>query len=94
MIRLFDPKYYQNVHTDLAPFFEKCDVICSSRPGFGSREEMMQFVEQSGHGKKVTLVDIVDDDDNDKGVELKEVPVNELSSTLIRDAIKNKNWSL
>ncbi|KAF9409438.1 hypothetical protein BGZ94_001961 [Podila epigama] len=62
MTRLFDPKYYKDVHSDMAPFFAQCDVICSSRPGYGSREEMMKFVQASGHGDKVTLVDILEDE--------------------------------
>lgn len=64
MTRLFDPKYYKDVHADMAPFFEQCDVICSSRPGYGTREEMMGFVKASGHGDKVTLVDLSEENED------------------------------
>ncbi|KAF9100538.1 hypothetical protein BGX27_000347 [Mortierella sp. AM989] len=90
MTRLFDPKYYKDVHADMAPFFEQCDVICSSRPGYGSREEMMRFVEQSGYRDKVTLVDIeTEGEDAGHGIEIKE-----MSSTVVRNAAKSKNWAL
>ena len=117
MTRLFDPKYYNDVHADMAPFFEKCDVICSSRPGYGSRDDMMRFVEASGHGKKVTLVEIPDDDDVESTGETqvavsKEtgdgivsvgaaapvspcgIQVKEVSSTMVRSAIKSQEWTL
>ncbi|KAF9923237.1 hypothetical protein FBU30_006685 [Linnemannia zychae] len=112
MIRLFDPKYYTDVHKDMAPFFEQCDVICSSRPGYGTRDEMMRFVEESGHSKKVTFVDIPDDEDydDDYGVEALQVDdgsemgkgktatrgiqAKEMSSTVVRNAIKSGNWTL
>ncbi|KAG0302256.1 hypothetical protein BGZ98_007657 [Dissophora globulifera] len=97
MTRLFDPKYYNDVHADMAPFFERCNVICSSRPGYGSRDEMMQFVKQSGHSEKVALVDIVATEDTveeagrpeNHGVEIKE-----MSSTVVRNAARNKDWKL
>ncbi|KAF9170452.1 hypothetical protein BGX21_009308 [Mortierella sp. AD011] len=90
MTRLFDPKYYKDVHADMAPFFEQCDVICSSRPGYGSRDEMMRFVEQSGYIDKVTLVDIeTEGEDAEHGIEIKE-----MSSTVVRNAVKSKNWVL
>ncbi|KAG0357905.1 hypothetical protein BC939DRAFT_506662 [Gamsiella multidivaricata] len=101
MTRLFDPKYYKDVHTDMAPFFERCDVICSSRPGYGSREEMMRFVEQSGYVDKVTLVDIVAEEEEeevegdakrnkkDGGIEIKE-----MSSTVVRNAVKTQDRKL
>ncbi|KAF9186256.1 hypothetical protein BGZ51_002107 [Haplosporangium sp. Z 767] len=108
MIRLFDPKYYKDVHADMAPFFEQCDVICSSRPGYGSRDEMMHFVEQSGHAKKVTLVDIEDDEETTEtgalvtvGTEATatvtdklRIGIKDMSSTMVRNAIKDKNWNL
>ncbi|KAG0201278.1 hypothetical protein BGX33_010423 [Mortierella sp. NVP41] len=104
MTRLFDPKYYNDVHADMAPFFEKCDVICSSRPGYGTRDDMMRFVEASGHGKKVTLVDIPDDDDDEDDREgerngssvgtTRGIQVKEMSSTVVRSAIKNQDWTL
>lgn len=119
MTRLFDPKYYNDVHADMAPFFEQCDVICSSRPGYGTRDEMMKFVEASGHSKKVTLVDIPDDDDEEeqkvgalaiegevgsdeeRGVEAtttitsaRGIQVKEISSTVVRNAIKSQDWTL
>lgn len=136
--RLFDPKYYKDVHADMAPFFEQCDVICSSRPGYGSREEMMRFVVASGHGDKVTLVDIEDESEVEgdvhspgsrveeqvKGLTLAEadkegdvneeghsssgsssqgekssssiddLPVKEMSSTVVRNAVKSQDWKL
>ncbi|KAF9086352.1 hypothetical protein BGX29_001453 [Mortierella sp. GBA35] len=104
MTRLFDPKYYNDVHADMAPFFEKCDVICSSRPGYGTRDDMMRFVEASGHGKKVTLVDIPDDDDDEDDREgerngssvgtTRGIQVKEMSSTVVRSAIRNQDWTL
>ncbi|KAF9903782.1 hypothetical protein BX616_001540 [Lobosporangium transversale] len=107
MTRLFDPKYYNDVHADMAPFFEKCDVICSSRPGHGSREEMMRFVEQSGHKDKVTLVDIIETEEvksslpstvASTAVSTAEkrhgIEIREISSTIVRDAVKNKDWLL
>ncbi|KAF9537125.1 hypothetical protein EC957_008797 [Mortierella hygrophila] len=119
MTRLFDPKYYNDVHADMAPFFEQCDVICSSRPGYGTRDEMMKFVEASGHSKKVTLVDIPDDDDEEQKVgalaiegeigsgggvgraettatktSARGIQVKEMSSTVVRNAIKSQDWTL
>ncbi|KAG0070882.1 hypothetical protein BGZ93_001354 [Podila epicladia] len=136
MTRLFDPKYYKDVHADMAPFFEQCDVICSSRPGYGSREEMMRFVQASGHGDKVTLVDIEDESDlgggggdespgsrvegQVEGLTLAEadkevdgnkanqgsisrgetssktydLPIKEMSSTVVRNAVKSQDWGL
>ncbi|KAF9303139.1 hypothetical protein BGZ74_004271 [Mortierella antarctica] len=139
MTRLFDPKYYKDVHTDMAPFFEQCDVICSSRPGYGSREEMMRFVQASGHGDKVTLVDIEDESDlgggggggdgspgsrvegqvegltlaeadkevdvdkvdhgsirrgGEKSSKVYDLPVKEMSSTVVRNAVKSQDWGL
>ncbi|KAG0331975.1 hypothetical protein BG000_010436 [Podila horticola] len=133
MTRLFDPKYYKDVHADMAPFFEQCDVICSSRPGYGSREEMMRFVQASGHGDKVTLVDIEDESElegggegerspgsrvvegltlaeADKAVDVNkakhssrgeksssnvdDLPVKEMSSTVVRNAVKSQDWGM
>ncbi|KAF8945215.1 hypothetical protein BGZ47_003084 [Haplosporangium gracile] len=115
MTRLFDPKYYNDVYADMAPFFEQCDVICSSRPGYGTRDEMMKFVEASGHSKKVTLVDIPDDDDEKEqrtgaliiegevGSEqeatttttrARGIQVKEMSSTVVRNAVKSQDWTL
>ncbi|KAG0276762.1 hypothetical protein BGZ95_007063 [Linnemannia exigua] len=121
MTRLFDPKYYTDVHADMAPFFEQCDVICSSRPGYGTRDEMMQFVEASGHSSKVTLVDIPDDEveievsqqqqqqqqlgNGDNGQDddststtastiTRGIQVKEMSSTVVRNAIKSQDWTL
>ncbi|KAF9900173.1 hypothetical protein EC991_007806 [Linnemannia zychae] len=117
MTRLFDPKYYTDVHADMAPFFEQCDVICSSRPGYGTRDEMMRFVEASGHSKKVTLVEIPDDEvdievyqgDGSGQEEINNgtattgtgaisttrgIQVKEMSSTVVRNAIKNQDWTL
>ncbi|KAG0034091.1 hypothetical protein BGZ82_005866 [Podila clonocystis] len=139
MTRLFDPKYYKDVHADMAPFFEQCDVICSSRPGYGSREEMMRFVQESGHGDKVTLVDIEDESElegggrgdgspgsrvegqvegltlaeADKEVDhssigpgetsssssssssnVNDLPVKEMSSTVVRNAVKSQDWGM
>ncbi|KAI1296268.1 hypothetical protein EDD11_007437 [Mortierella claussenii] len=113
MTRLFDPKYYKDVHTDMAPFFEQCDLICSSRPGFGSRDDMMRFVEQSGHSSKVTLVDIEASEDIESlitaaaanGTELvstpgvttsnkHEIEIKDMSSTVVRNAVKSRNWKL
>lgn len=137
MTRLFDPKYYKDVHADMAPFFEQCDVICSSRPGYGSREEMMRFVAASGHGDKVTLVDIEDEGEVEGGVHspgskvegqvegltlaeadkegdmnegdhsssgssrgekssssVNDLPVKEMSSTVVRNAVKSQDWKL
>ncbi|KAF8938681.1 hypothetical protein EDD21DRAFT_386969 [Dissophora ornata] len=96
MTRLFDPKYYKDVHADMAPFFERCDVICSSRPGYGSRDEMIQFVEQSGHKNKVTLVDIVAEADDEKAAEseMQGIEIKDMSSTVVRDAVKSKDWKL
>ncbi|KAG0200635.1 hypothetical protein BGX28_006338 [Mortierella sp. GBA30] len=101
MIRLFDPKYYKDVHADMAPFFEQCDVICSSRPGYGTREDMMRFVEQSGHANKVTLVDILDDEGKDKvvanaaesGAGHPGMDIKEVSSTVVRNAVKSQDWT-
>ncbi|KAG0305635.1 hypothetical protein BGZ97_001050 [Linnemannia gamsii] len=118
MTRLFDPKYYNDVHADMAPFFEQCDVICSSRPGYGTRDEMLKFVEASGHSKKVTLVDIPDDDDEEEQkvgalaiegegrraetttammttrTNARGIQVKEMSSTVVRGAIKSQDWTL
>lgn len=113
MTRLFDPKYYNDVHADMAPFFEQCDVICSSRPGYGTRDEMMKFVEASGHSKKVTLVDIPDDEEEEVGAlaiegevgseeevraetttSARGIQVKEMSSTVVRNAIKSQDWTL
>ncbi|KAG9320598.1 hypothetical protein KVV02_000804 [Mortierella alpina] len=105
MTRLFDPKYYKDVRTDMAPFFEQCDVICSSRPGYGTRDEMMQFVEQSGHARKVTLVDILDDESDEDHQILAAAPapppasphiiaVREMSSTVVRNAVKDQDWEM
>ncbi|KAF9433223.1 hypothetical protein BGZ76_009738 [Entomortierella beljakovae] len=91
MIRIFDPKYYKDVHADMAPFFAQCDVICSSRPGFGDREEMMRFVDQSGYNDKVTLIDIETEEDATEG---NSIDVKSMSSTLVRNAVKNKDWAL
>ncbi len=106
MTRLFDPKYYKDVRTDMAPFFEQCDVICSSRPGYGTRDEMMQFVEQSGHASKVTLVDILDDDEGDEVHQIvalspskaradhHDIEIKEMSSTVVRNAVKAQDWKM
>ncbi|KAF9936014.1 hypothetical protein BGZ67_002744 [Mortierella alpina] len=105
MTRLFDPKYYKDVRTDMAPFFEQCDVICSSRPGYGTRDEMMQFVEQSGHARKVTLVDILDHESDEGHQILAAAPapppasphvitVREMSSTVVRNAVKDQDWEM
>ncbi|CAO3564502.1 unnamed protein product [Mortierella alpina] len=105
MTRLFDPKYYKDVRADMAPFFEQCDVICSSRPGYGTRDEMMQFVEQSGHASKVTLVDILDDESDDvhqvlarsptaTKASLHDIEVKEMSSTVVRNAVKDQDWKM
>ncbi|KAF9566432.1 hypothetical protein EC968_003743 [Mortierella alpina] len=105
MTRLFDPKYYKDVRTDMAPFFEQCDVICSSRPGYGTRDEMMQFVEQSGHASKVTLVDILDDESDEAHQILAtslaethasphDIAVKEMSSTVVRSAVKDQDWKM
>ncbi|KAF8950609.1 hypothetical protein BGZ46_004414 [Entomortierella lignicola] len=94
MTRLFDPKYYKDVHTDMAPFFEQCDVICSSRPGYGSREEMMRFVDQSGYRDKVTLVDIETEKEEEEEGAGHGIEVKEMSSTLVRNAVKDKKWSM
>ncbi|KAI8361914.1 hypothetical protein B0O80DRAFT_492953 [Mortierella sp. GBAus27b] len=96
MIRLFDPKYYKDVHADMAPFFERCDVICSSRPGYGSREEMTRFVEQSGHKDKVTLIDIAKETtrEGEELVDNNRIEISEMSSTIVRNAVKNQDWTL
>ncbi|KAF9953289.1 hypothetical protein BGZ70_000306 [Mortierella alpina] len=106
MTRLFDPKYYKDVRTDMAPFFEQCDVICSSRPGYGTRDEMMQFVEQSGHASKVTLVDILDDESDDGVHQIPtrspaatkasphDIEIKEMSSTVVRNAVKDQDWKM
>ncbi|KAF9282113.1 hypothetical protein BGZ68_006194 [Mortierella alpina] len=105
MTRLFDPKYYKDVRTDMAPFFEQCDVICSSRPGYGTRDEMMQFVEQSGHASKVTLVDILDDEGEEARVNYAassaaatathcDIEVRKMSSTVVRNAVKDQDWKM
>jgi nicotinamide-nucleotide adenylyltransferase len=96
MIRLFDPKYYKDVHADMAPFFERCDVICSSRPGYGTRDEMMQFVEQSGHKDKVTLVDIDVEEADCEGERLEDhrIEIREMSSTAVRNAVSRQDWTM
>jgi len=124
MTRLFDPKYYKDVHADMAPFFEQCDVICSSRPGYGTREEMMEFVQSSGHGDKVTLVDLTEeneemvireadikDEEEYQLINMEEsegantdssqdgsidhpMEIREMSSTVVRTAVKDQNWAL
>lgn len=95
LIRLFDPKYYKDVHADMAPFFERCNVICSSRPGYGTREEMIRFVEQSGHKNKVTLIDIVTEETESKGEQVADrMEISEMSSTVVRTAAKNQDWAL
>ena len=106
MTRLFDPKYYKDVQTDMAPFFEQCDVICSSRPGYGSREDMMLFVDQSGHASKVTLVDILDDESDEEVQQIlaassaaakashPEIEIKEMSSTVVRNAVKDQDWKM
>ncbi|KAF9949404.1 hypothetical protein BGZ72_008825 [Mortierella alpina] len=106
MTRLFDPKYYKDVQTDMAPFFEQCDVICSSRPGYGTREDMMLFVDQSGHASKVTLVDILDEEGDEEVQQIldassaaakashPEIEIKEMSSTVVRNAVKDQDWKM
>ncbi|KAF9974610.1 hypothetical protein BGZ73_001979 [Actinomortierella ambigua] len=84
LTRLLDPKYYKDIKADLSPFFEYNHAICSTRPDYGTREDLDKVIQQSGHADKVTLVEIEAEDE----------AIATMSSTIVRKAVQNKDWSL
>ncbi|KAF9160411.1 hypothetical protein DFQ27_005810 [Actinomortierella ambigua] len=84
LTRLLDPKYYKDIKVDLSPFFERNHAICSTRPDYGTREDLDRVIKQSGHADKVTLVEIEAEDE----------AIATMSSTIVRKAVQNKDWNL
>ncbi|KAG0238038.1 hypothetical protein BGW42_007592 [Actinomortierella wolfii] len=82
LTRLLDPKYYKDIKADLSPFFQHNRAICSTRPNYGTREDLEKVVQQSGHADRVTLVEIDAEDD----------AIPNMSSTIVRKAVENKDW--